>query len=252
LNEHYKIIVAGYNCFDMIQNCVDSIASQTYTDYDVCLVDDASTDSRQAPLVEKLAVEHGWKHLQREVNAGALRSQHEGITLMYPKDGDVIVWVDMDDAFSGPSSLATLDSYYETDTPMTYGNYQSVPYAEGCPTPGRYPEECERDNDYRRMLQWGIRYNHLRTVRWDLYKHLVVETDFMVDGQWMNLASDCAVMIPCLEMSGGKYKFIEEVLYSYTSDNPISEWRKAPRGTDHMHEHLMRSPKKSPIKVGSL
>jgi glycosyltransferase involved in cell wall biosynthesis len=146
-DRHYKIIVAGYNCYDMIQNCVDSIATQDYSNYDVCLVDDASTDERQAPLVEKLATEHGWKYLQREENAGALRSQHEGITLMDPQDGDVIVWVDMDDALATSQALRTLDGYYKNDTPMTYGSYQSVPFSPGCPTPSRFPKECEQTND---------------------------------------------------------------------------------------------------------
>lgn len=249
MDTHFKIIVAGYNCFDMIQNCVDSIVSQSYTNYDVCLVDDASTDERQWPLVESLATKHSWGAIHRTKNAGALRSQHEGITMMDPHDGDVIVWVDMDDALSSNLSLEKLNGYYESDTPMTYGSYQSVPYSPTCPQPGRYPAECEESNDYRNMLKWGIRYNHLRTVRWELYKRLDVEVDFKYQGDWMHLASDAVVMIPCLEMSGGKYKFIEEVLYSYTSDNPISEWRKAPSGTDDMHAYLRTIKKKDVVSL---
>lgn len=247
MGRHYKIIVAGFNCYRMIQNCVDSIASQTYTNYEVCLVDDASTDEDQPALVEKLANENEWKSLFRDENAGALRSQHEGITLMDPQDGDVIVWVDMDDAFSSQRSLEILDSYYKPETPMSYGSYQSVPYSETCPEVARYPQECEKANAYRKLNKWGIRYNHLRTVRWELYKNIDVETDFKFNGSWMHLASDAAVMVPCLEMSGGKYQFIPEVLYSYTSDNPISEWRKAPQGTDKMHAYLQSLPKKEPI-----
>jgi hypothetical protein len=249
MSRHYKIIVAGYNCLDLIQNCVDSIASQTYTNFDVCLVDDASTDEGQAALVQRLAEENEWKFLLRTENAGALRSQHEGITLLDPQDGDVIVWVDMDDAFASTESLAILDSYYDDDTPMTYGSYQSVPHSETCPQPSRYPPECEAANDYRSLRRWGIRYNHLRTVRWELYKLLDVETDFMFEGKWMHLASDAAVMVPCLEMSGGKYKFIPDVLYSYTSDNPLSEWRKSPDGTNRMHAALAAGKKKEPVNL---
>lgn len=245
-DRHYKIIVAGYNCRQMVPNCVASIAAQSYKNYDVCLVDDASTDLNQRDMVEQYASMNGWKHIQREENAGALRSQHEGITLMDPQDGDVIVWVDMDDAFANAQSLEILDSYYQDDTPMTYGSYQSVPYSETCPPVGRYPEECERDNDYRNLHKWGIRYNHLRTVRWELYSKLDVETDFKFRGKWMHLASDTAVMIPCLEMSGGRYLCIKDVLYSYTSDNPLSEWRKAPQGTDEMHNSLIHRKKKEP------
>lgn len=243
----YKLIVAGYNCFDYAKRCLDSIQSQTLKNFDVCVVDDASTDERLAPMLESYCAEQGWIFLHRDVNAGALRSQHEGITLLDPEDGDVIVWVDLDDALSSERSLEILDSYYDDDTPMTYGSYQSVPYSETCPPVMRYPEKCEQRNEYRQMRKWGLNYNHLRTVKWDLYKRLDVKKDFMFRGEWMHLASDTAVMIPCLEMSGGKYKVIPEILYNYSSDNPISEWRKAPTGTDDMHAHLMNSPRKKPI-----
>ncbi len=242
----YKIIVAGYNCEKYVDRCIESIASQTYTNYDVCLVDDASTDGT-ADIVVTAGNALGWNVIVRDENAGALRSQHEGITVMSPEDGEVVVWVDMDDALATCESLRILDSYYDDDTLMTYGSYVSVPHSESCPQPARYPEICERKNDYRNMHKWGIQYNHLRSVRWELYKQLVPEVDFFYKGEWMNLASDTAVMIPCLEMSGGHYKFIEETLYAYTSDNPRSEWRKAPRGTDDMHNHLIHMKRKSTV-----
>lgn len=248
---HFNIIVAGYNCYDYIRRCTDSIAHQNYTDYSVCLVDDASTDERQSPLVKDIAMRAGWSFLQRDVNAGALRSQHEGITIMDPRDGEVIVWVDMDDALAHPDSLGILNLRYHPPSgvavPMTYGSYQSVPPSPTCPPVLRYPEECEQNNDYRNLMRWGIRYNHARTVKWDLYKHLTFERDFSYGGDWMHLASDAAVMVPCLEMSGGEYKVIEDIIYNYSSDNPISEWRKAPQGTDKMHAALMKAPKREKV-----
>lgn len=240
----YQLIVAGYNCYQYAERCLDSIAAQTLTDYNVCVVNDASTDERMEPFLRAYCDERGWIFHNREVNAGALRSQHEGIMLLAPQDGDVIVWVDMDDALSSPDSLKILDSYYDDDTMMTYGTYQSVPYSDTCPPVLRYDPKCEANRDYRNMHKWGLCYNHLRTVKWDLYKHLDPKIDFYYNGDWMHLASDTAVMIPCLEMADGRYKVIPEVLYNYSSDNPISEWRKAPQGTDDMHAHLLRARKK--------
>ena len=156
MNTHFKIIVAGYNCFDMAQDCFDSIKNQTYINYQVCVVDDASTDPRQPSLVKEYCEANGWLYLLRPFNVGALRSQYEGICLMDPQDGDVIVWVDMDDKLSSELSLEKLDSYYEQDTPMTYGSYSPVPYIDTCPTPARYPMECELANDYRRMHKLSL------------------------------------------------------------------------------------------------
>lgn len=246
-NEHYKILVAGYNCFEYVERCLESIWTQAYRDFDVCVVDDASTDARMEPFISKYCAERGWKYHRREKNGGACIAQWEGIQLLDPQDGDVVVWVDLDDALTGPQSLEILDRYYDDKTLMTYGNYRAMPSSATCPQVTRYPEQCIRTNDYRNIHKWGLRYNHLRTVRWDLLKHLNPEVDFKKDGKWLKLAMDMAIMIPCLEMSGGHFKYIDEILYEYSSDNPISEWRKSPLGTNETHDYLASLPKKRSI-----
>lgn len=246
MNEHYKIIVAGYNCYDRLERCVESIWNQTYRDFSVCVVDDASTDQRQRDYLAAKTAEYGWHFIQREVNAGAPQSQYEAVQLLNPTFGDVLVWVDLDDAFLTNRSLEILDSYYDEDTAMTFGSYQPFPPSPTCPPVTEYPPECIKNRDYRNIHKWGLRYNHLRTVRWDLFRHLNPETDFKKDGKWLTLAMDMAVMVPCLEMADGHHKYIPEPLYEYFSANPLSEWRKSAIGTNQTHDYLASLPRKPP------
>jgi hypothetical protein len=73
----------------------------------------------------------------------------------------------------------------------------------------------------------------------------LTETDFKFkDGEWYRMSGDAAVMYPALELAGDNFKFIEDVLYIYNSENPLSEWRKAPREGDRVHQDVLkREPK---------
>ena len=51
----------------------------------------------------------------------------------------------------------------------------------------------------------------------------IKKEDFLdIDGKFMKCTYDVALMFPIAEMSGGKFKFIEEILYVYNNDNPIN------------------------------
>ena len=47
-----SIIVTAYNIEDYIEQCLDSVAAQTLTDIEVLVVDDGSSDTTQAKIVE--------------------------------------------------------------------------------------------------------------------------------------------------------------------------------------------------------
>lgn len=249
---HFKIVMTGYNCFDMIQRSVQSVLDQDYSEYDVCVVDDASTDQRMASFVEKWCNQYGWKYILHTKNTGAMVSQYEAIQKLDPKNDDVIVWVDADDRLAHQKVLSVLNKTYDHkpgSVLMSYGSYEADPPDSGCPKPSRYPNQCASKNDYRNAYKWGLQFNHLRTVSWNLYSRLIPEIDFCDStGQFFKISADTAIMIPCLEMAAGRYAFIPETLYYYTSDNPLSEWRIANKETLDVHDYIFtKIPRKNPI-----
>lgn len=50
-NHKFLIVVSGWNCQDLVRNCLQSIDDQTYKNYDVVIVNDASIDNTLLSII---------------------------------------------------------------------------------------------------------------------------------------------------------------------------------------------------------
>lgn len=236
----FHIITAVWNSVDFIDGCADSILSQQ-DNYTVTVVDDASTDGTKEK-VHMLGFKHGWNFILHNKNTGVPKVHWEATHHVIQPDDDVFVFVDGDDKLA-PRALRRLRQYYDRNPALqlTYGQYRSDPFSPTCSLAGPYPEDVIARRAYREhsLLGRGIPWNHLRTMKCGLFYQLT-EADFQfADGEWYAMSSDAAVMYPCLELAGDNFQFIPDVLYIYNSENPLSEWRKAPREGDRVHQDVL-------------
>lgn len=89
-----SVIVPVYNVELYLRRCVDSILSQTYTNLEVLLVDDGSTD-KSTLICKEYAQRDNRVILLQKVNGG--QSSARNLALNYPLKGDYIAFVDSDD-----------------------------------------------------------------------------------------------------------------------------------------------------------
>src|SRR5438046_1233272 len=68
----YKIVVPSYNSVEWLPDCLQSLEDQKYKNYDVVVIDDASTDERQCEIIAQFTQRNGWKMLCNEQNQGTL------------------------------------------------------------------------------------------------------------------------------------------------------------------------------------
>lgn len=247
----YCVVTTGRNCSAQVAACLGSIAEQRDVSVRCCVVDDASDGdhAHQPGLVADLCSEHGFEFIRHDDVVGAMGSQWEAWHALAPGPDDVVVWVDLDDRLAYDGALARVDVEYEAGALLTYGSYRPDPPSETCPPVVAYPEVVVRRRAFRQhMRRGGILFNHLRTVSWDALRRIPEAYLRGPDGAWYRAGPDSAVMISALEIVGARHAVIEDVLYIYTSDNPLSEWRRWPEEVNAAHRHQSRRPRLRSIR----
>lgn len=88
-----SVIIPVYNTEDYLRPCVDSVLAQTYTDYELILVDDGSTDG-SGGICDEYVKHHSGISVVHQQNAGLPAARKVGIAHAH---GDYILFVDADD-----------------------------------------------------------------------------------------------------------------------------------------------------------
>ena len=97
-----SVIVPVYNVETYLKECLDSIQNQTYTDFEVLLVNDGSTDGSQAICEHYCQTDKRFR-LMNQTNQGQSVARNNGVTA---STGEFIAFVDSDDMI--------LSNYLET------------------------------------------------------------------------------------------------------------------------------------------
>lgn len=104
-----SIIVPVYNTEKYLADCLKSIEQQTFTDWEVCLVDDGS-GPKAAQLCDLYAEKNEKIKVVHQQNAGASRARNTG---MKHTEGKYVVFVDSDDQLM-PEYLEVLLAGFQT------------------------------------------------------------------------------------------------------------------------------------------
>lgn len=112
-----SVIVPAYNRSALIAECIQSVLDQTYTDWELIVVDDGSTDDT-ASVVRRFGDR---VTLLRQANAGACAARNAGFQA---STGDLVSFLDSDDTML-PGNLATLVAQLDArpDADVAYGWY---------------------------------------------------------------------------------------------------------------------------------
>lgn len=220
VNPKFLIIATGWNCAKFVQRCLDSIKEQTYTNYEVVLVDDGSTDNTHLELVKHSLSD--WIVVKQNHNEGTYYARDHAIKKAL--HNDVIVMLDMDDALT-PDALAVVAKEYEKDVWMTYGNYKNI-YGLPCSIDINHGHSVHENRSYRKDT---FRCTHLRTFRRELYDAI---PKWELTKAEVNSYPDVEILFSMMEMCGKeKIGVIQKPIYIYNTGNPMSTLNRF--GKDH-------------------
>lgn len=116
----YSIIIPVYNVEKYIKKCVQSVLEQTYSDFEILLVDDGSTDNSPAICDELSEKDERIKVIHKQ-NGGVSFARNEGIR---QAKGDYILFLDADDYIS-KDLLEFCDNYAKNNSEINVFNYSS-------------------------------------------------------------------------------------------------------------------------------
>lgn len=237
------VIVPSYNNARYVQQNLDSLFSQEYSNYRVIYIDDCSTDGT-FELVKKYVTERKlWSNIKLIHNTtrrGALANLYYAIKSC--KDYEIVVTVDGDDWAATPQMLARVNTAYaDPNVWLTYGQFQFYPQG----TPG-YCSEIPRDGASARRNSGAA--SHLRTFYAGLFKK-IAKNDLKYNDAFYAVTWDKAMMAPMLEMANGKWHFIRDILYMYNCSNPISDAALYGQEQVRMRDHIMELPAYQPLKA---
>lgn len=117
-----SIIVPVYNVRNYIEKCIDSLISQTYSNLEIILVDDGSTDGSEkvCDVFEKKDCRVKVIHKK---NGGQSEARNMGLDIA---SGDYITFVDSDDYVTNNYIEFLLDLLVSNDADISIGSYTYV------------------------------------------------------------------------------------------------------------------------------
>ena len=217
---NYKIIIPFYNVEEWIVKCIKSLKIQEYSNFQCILVDDMSTDNTMEVVGKLIEKDSRFTYILNKSKRYALQNVADAIEYSKPNNDDIILILDGDDWLASSKVLTKLNEVYEDNNCMlTYGSYVQFPSATRGIEPSAYNSQVIAGNNFRED-SW--RASHLKTFKYELWTHLDLEDLKDEEGNFFKTAYDQAFMLPLLELSAERSRFIPDIMYVYNRLNPLS------------------------------
>tara|TARA_Y100000389_G_scaffold65542_1_gene61622 strand:+ start:524 stop:2554 length:2031 start_codon:yes stop_codon:yes gene_type:complete len=218
------IISPTYNSERYINNCIESVVSQDYDNYEMIVIDDASTDNTYN--IAKRWESDKIKVIRNEENKGAVRNQIESIR-KYCKEDDIVMFLDGDDSFINDNEILHFyNNLYDGTTEFTYGSCYSM--VDRIPLIAQnYPEEIKQKKEYRKYkFNWNMPYTHLRTFKAGLLND-IDDSNFQDENKnWYKAGGDGSIFYSLIEQADpDKIKVVSDILYNYNDINPLNDYK---------------------------
>jgi glycosyltransferase involved in cell wall biosynthesis len=249
----FVIVTPSYNNENWVETYFDSVICQTYTNYKVIYINDASTDNTDNEITSRIKGNDKFVYVKNTVNKGAAKNYTDSFD-QYCEDDDIILNLDGDDWFATPNVLGKLnDAYIKYDYWMTYGKmvvYTENGITDANPQNTPYNQFVHTHQFYRRD-SW--RASHLRTFKKFLFK-MIDKRDHVskIDGKLYWHGHDLSIMYPMMEMTPiEKIGVIQFPTYVYNASNTNALRTKEREKSDNNRYEMEIRNKKPYIRVGS-
>lgn len=217
-----SIIVPVYNVEKYLSCCIDSILAQEWTDYELLLIDDGSTDG-SADICDAYAAQHDFIHCFHQANGGHTCARQNGFT---HSKGQYVTFVDSDDWIDPSMYQLMCGAARNTGADMVCCNYTAVtPKKEiHCTFPfagGLYDKKLLEEQIYPQMIYYteGVffTYGISPSLCNKLFRRELVGKNLFQVPLSIKLGEDCLISYISLLEASSVY-LLEQTLYYYRSN----------------------------------
>lgn len=142
--ELISIIIPVYNVNQYLVKCLESIVNQTYTNLQIVLVDDGSTDS-SGRICDDYAKQDSRIKVIHKINGGLSDARNTGINIA---NGDYITFVDSDDYVCNEYIETLFNLLKDYDADVAIGSFQYV-------NSNQYSNNQEENNESNTAYLWN-------------------------------------------------------------------------------------------------
>ncbi len=193
-----SVVVPVYNVEDYLEQCIESIAGQTYTEIEIILVDDGSTD-RSSNICDAYAHIDRRIHVMHKKNGGSTSARKAGIRCCR---GEYVSFVDADDWIEPDMFRIMLDQGAGSNI-MVFAAYEESAVCQkikGSSVAEGLYEGSSLMKLYGSMMMNGDFYVHgIPTNLWGkLFRREIIEKIQLGIPDQITYGEDAACVYPCL------------------------------------------------------
>lgn len=202
-----SVIVPVYNAEKYLNSCIDSILSQIFSDFELLLIDDGSTDNSGA-ICDEYVIQDSRVRVFHKENGGVTSARRFGVEVV---KGDWITFVDSDDELRNDALQIFSNNIDSTQINVIATDLKWEGFISGA----EYVKKVLCGELYNRV--WGNLYRRTILTNWvlDIPREINVGED-----QIMNIRIG-------LNMLQGGAKCIRDRVYMYrhTTESVLNTWK---------------------------
>lgn len=235
-----SIIIPMYNTQEYVIQCLTSIKAQTYTDYEVIIVNDGSTDDCEKTVSDYISVNALCHfHLINKKNGGISSARNEG--LKYAK-GEWVTFLDSDDWLEETflENLAKTEKKYHADLILTGFKAYDI-------FTGEYDVWSHYTADYGVLPQELKSLKSMDYVWSRMYKKSILDEHSIVFDERVKFCEDNAFNLDYVSVIQS-FACTKEIGYVYRRGHPgaLSKTAVTPFMRKYIREHLYSFYEKVP------
>ena len=213
-----SIIVPIYNTASFLNRCLDSLLEQTFTDFEVLMVDDGSTDHSKDICMGYLEKDQRFNYQYKE-NGGLSSARNHGIA---NANGTYIFFLDSDDHIVPTALRICFETASKNKTELLNFGYQYIKGNEKESHPSFLPKNRLIGHDeILKILEKNTLHNKLLWFSWSyFYNTNFLKTNRLLFNEALLLGEDSDFNLRCL-LYAEKVFSIVDCIYCYVY-NPHS------------------------------